>query len=310
MATVKVLDHGHVELVDVMGGDAEIVAAARVSISGEGVRPVSEDRALIRYLLRHRHTTPFEMVVFKFRVKAPIFVFRQWHRHRMASINEMSARYSEMPEQFYVPQHEHVAFQATQNKQGRAETVPYALAGHFQDAVCRGAAAAFHDYHTFIGRAEAADIANHDCFDGDDAATLKGGGGIARELARINLPLGTYSEMIWKIDLHNLLHFLRLRLDEHAQYEIRAYAEVIAEMVQKYCPLAYEAFVDYQLQAVTLSLHEQLALRAVVGQLIGETGQQTAVAAIIDAAMAAVDWPTKRERDEAWAKFGTLLEWR
>ena len=233
----RVLDHGFVRLIDYMGGDESIVQAARVSY-GKGTKKVSEDRGLIRYLLRHRHTTPFEMVEFKFHVKLPIFVARQWIRHRTANVNEYSGRYSVMKEEFYIPPEEEIRFQSAVNKQGRAEEeVPPELKRRFVE---------------FLRKIQADSYAEY-------AALVEAG--LARELARGGLPLSLYTEWYWKIDLHNLFHFLGLRLDRHAQQEIRAYAAVMAEMVQAVCPLAYEAFLDYQLQAVHFTGPELAILR-------------------------------------------------
>jgi thymidylate synthase (FAD) len=232
----EVLDHGYVELVDVMGNDQAIVEAARQSIAGANVRPVSEDRGLIRYLMRNRHTTPFEMVELKFRAKMPIFVARQWVRHRTASINEMSARYSELPEEYYVPRQENIKLQATKNKQGRASEEMGNSASH-RHAFAVGATASFADYQCRLDE------------------------GMARELARINLPLSAYTEWYWKIDLHNLFGFLSLRMHEHSQYEIRVYAEAMAEMVKPIVPLAWEAFEDYRLGGMFLSRCDIEALK-------------------------------------------------
>lgn len=232
----EVLDHGFVELVDVMGDDQAIVDAARISVSGENVKSVQSNEALIRYLMRHSHTTPFEMVEFKFRVAMPIFVARQWVRHRTASINELSARYSELPATFYVPKSEHVQKQADKNKQGRAEEL------------IDGAESWTRGYQE-----EAAE--SFGCY--KDRLNA----GIARELARINLPLSAYTAWIWKIDLHNLFHFLRLRLHPHAQMEIRVYAEAMAAMVKEKVPMAFEAFEDFRLNALTLTGPEVAAIR-------------------------------------------------
>jgi thymidylate synthase (FAD) len=233
---LPVLDHGFVRLVDYMGSDAAIVQAARVSY-GEGTKKVSEDRALIRYLMRQGHTSPFEMVEFKFHVKLPIFVARQWIRHRTASVNEYSGRYSVMKEEFYIPEAKDIRFQSTVNKQGRAEEeVPDELKQHFIDFLKSTHAASYKEYQHLVDE------------------------GLARELARIGLPLSLYTEWYWKIDLHNLFHFLRLRLDPHAQHEIRQYAKIMADMVKIVCPLAYEAFEDYILNSVTFSAPELKAL--------------------------------------------------
>ncbi len=239
----KVLDHGFVRLVDYMGGDAAIVQAARVSY-GEGTKKVSEDRGLIRYLMRQRHTSPFEMVEFKFHVKLPIFVARQWIRHRTANVNEYSGRYSVMKEEFYVPEPKDIRFQSAVNKQGRAEEeVPDELKQRFIGFLKRTHAASYEEYQRLVE------------------------GGLARELARIGLPLSLYTEWYWKIDLRNLFHFLRLRLDPHAQQEIREYAKVMAEIVKVTCPLAYEAFEDYILNAVTFSAPELKVLGEHLTQL-------------------------------------------
>ncbi len=236
----KVLDHGFVRLVDYMGSDAAIVQAARVSY-GKGTRKVSEDRGLIRYLMRHRHTSPFEMVEFKFHVKLPIFVARQWIRHRTANVNEYSGRYSVMKEEFYLPDSEDIRYQSEVNKQGRSEDeVPAELREKLLDILRDSQKHAYEHYEQFVDE------------------------GLARELARINLPLSLYTEWYWKIDLHNLLHFLNLRLDRHAQLEIRKYAEVMADMVRVVCPVAWEAFEDYVLNAAHFSGPEKAVLQQVL----------------------------------------------
>ena len=221
----KVLDHGFVRLIDYMGSDESIVQAARVSY-GKGTKKVSEDRGLIRYLMRHKHTTPFEMVEFKFHIKLPIFVARQWIRHRTANVNEYSGRYSVMKEEFYLPEPEDIAYQSKSNRQGRDDTaLPDEVKNEFRSHAESTQKELYEHYLKFIDQ------------------------GVARELSRINLPLSLYTEWYWKIDLHNLFHFLRLRMDAHAQQEIRAFADVMAEMVRKVCPVAYEAFEDYSLYA-------------------------------------------------------------
>lgn len=224
-----VLDHGFVRLVDYMGSDDAIVQAARVSY-GAGTKAVSEDRGLIRYLMRHRHTTPFEMVEFKFHVKLPIFVARQWIRHRTANVNELSGRYSLMSDEFHIPTVEDLGLQSKSNKQGRSnKDVPEDLAREFLEYLASSQKEVYANYEKFV---EA---------------------GLARELSRITLPLALYTEWYWKIDLHNLFHFLRLRLDTHAQKEIRVYAEVMADMVKAVCPVAFEAFEDYSINAEMFS---------------------------------------------------------
>jgi thymidylate synthase (FAD) len=216
-------------MIDYMGGDEAIVQAARVSY-GEGTKKVLEDRGLIRYLMRHRHTTPFEMVEFKFHVKLPIFVARQWIRHRSANVNEYSGRYSIMKEEFYLPEPDDIQRQSERNKQGRSEQqVSPELQKQFIDYLNGTQKESYEKYLEFVEQ------------------------GIARELSRINLPLSLYTEWYWKIDLHNLFHFLKLRLDEHAQMEIREFAKVMSEMVRAVCPMAWEAFRDYSLTGETFS---------------------------------------------------------
>ena len=234
-----VLAHGYVVLVDYMGNDAAIVQAARVSY-GRGTKSVRDDRGLIRYLMRHRHTTPFEMVEFKFLVRLPIYVARQWVRHRTASLNEYSARYSVIPDEFDLPPVDDIREQSTVNRQGRGEALPPAVAEEFQKNLDRVSRTA---YAVYTHALEA---------------------GVARETARLVLPLAYYTEWYWKIDLHNLFHFLSLRLDPHAQEEIRRYAAVIAAIVKVVCPVAYEAFEDFTLDAMTLSRREEKALRALL----------------------------------------------
>jgi len=239
----RVLNHGFVRLVDVMGDDAAIVQAARTSY-GAGTKTVSEDRDLIRYLMRNNHTSPFEMVEFKFHIKLPIFVARQWIRHRTANVNEYSGRYSEMRDEFYVPSPSDVKKQSINNKQGRSEEeLSSDITDKFIEELTSSQTAQFNEYKKNL----------------DD--------GIARELARIKLPLSVYTEWYWKIDLHNLLHFLKLRLDEHAQYEIRVYANIISDIVKSITPLAYEAFEDYRLESVVFSKKEKIAMAKILSKI-------------------------------------------
>lgn len=235
-AEFKCLNSGFVRLVDYMGGDEAIVQAARVSY-GKGTKSVNEDRGLIRYLMRHLHTTPFEMVELKFHVKLPIFVARQWIRHRTANVNEYSGRYSVMKDEFYVPEHAAIHYQSLRNKQGRREDdVPPELRGRVLDILTGSQQQMYKEYEQML--------------ESD----------IARELARINLPLSLYTEWYWKIDLHNLFHFLRLRIDPHAQYEIRVYGEAMAEITKKVAPMAWEAFEDYILKSERFSRLELAVL--------------------------------------------------
>jgi thymidylate synthase (FAD) len=252
---IPVLDHGFVRVIDYMGDDGAIVQAARVSY-GRGTRQVSEDAGLIRYLMRHRHTTPFEMCEIKYHVKLPIFVARQWIRHRTANVNEYSARYSILDREFYIPAPEHLATQSTANRQGRGEVLAGAEAERVL-AILREDAARCHDHYAWmLNEGERRDPDRQ---------------GLARELARMTLTLNTYTQWYWKTDLHNLLHFLALRADAHAQYEIRAYAEAMLKTVRAWVPLAYAAFLDYRLGAVTLSAPMLAVVRRM---LAGERVQQ------------------------------------
>ena len=243
---LPVLDQGFVRVIDYMGDDAAIVQAARVSY-GRGTRKVSDDRGLINYLMRHRHTSPFEMCEIKLHVKLPIFVARQWIRHRTASVNEYSARYSILDDGSYMPEPHELAVQAKTNRQGRGETVDEAHAGEILDRLAGNAARNAEDYRWLLNAGEDAENGNA----GEDAEN--GRPGLSRELARMVLPLSSYTQWYWKTDLHNLLHFLGLRADPHAQYEIRVYAERLMEVVRKWVPLTAAAFEDYRLNAATLS---------------------------------------------------------
>lgn len=253
-----VLAHGFVALVDYMGNDAAIVQAARVSY-GQGTRSVRDDRGLIRYLLRHRHTTPFEMVELKFLVRLPIYVARQWVRHRTASLNEYSARYSVVPDEFDLPAPDAVRRQSTRNRQGRGEPLPTETVERFRSDLDGVSRAAYDAYRRAL-----------------DA-------GVARETARMVLPLAYYTEWYWKIDLHNLFRFLSLRLDPHAQEEIRLYAAQLATIAAVVCPVACEAFEEYTVAGLSLSRREQRALAALLG------------GATPEAACAAAELPLTRE---------------
>ena len=235
-----VLDHGFVRVVDYMGDDAAVVQAARVSY-GRGTRQVSRDAGLIRYLMRHWHTTPFEMCEIKLHVKLPIFVARQWIRHRTANVNEYSARYSILDREFYLPAPDQVAGQSAVNRQGRAAAMDAETAVRVIDLLRTDAERCFQDYLYLLNADE------------DGAPVDPDRPGLARELARMTLTLNTYTQWYWKTDLHNLMHFLRLRIDPHAQYEIRAYAEVIAGILDRWVPICAEAFRDYRLEAAQIS---------------------------------------------------------
>ncbi|WP_439597358.1 FAD-dependent thymidylate synthase [Falsiroseomonas sp.] len=235
-----VLDHGFVRVVDYMGDDAAIVQAARVSY-GRGTRAVTEDRGLIRYLMRHRHSTPFEMCEIKYHVKLPIFVARQWIRHRTANVNEYSARYSILDREFYIPAPEHLAAQSAINRQGRGAVLEGDQAARVLDLLREDATRNYDHYLDMLNEDEQGQPID------------PGRAGLARELARMNLTLNAYTQWYWKTDLHNLFHFLSLRADAHAQYEIRVYAEAMMASAEAWVPIAAQAFRDYRLGAVTFS---------------------------------------------------------
>ncbi len=241
-----VLDHGFVRVIDYMGDDSAIVQAARVSY-GAGTKHVSGDAGLINYLMRHWHSTPFEMCELKLHVKLPVFIARHWLRHRTANVNEYSARYSILDREFYIPEPDALAAQSKVNNQGRGEV----LSGEEAERVMRilkdDSAQAYDNYEAMLSQ--------------------DGQAGLARELARVNLPINVYTQMYWKVDLHNLFHFLRLRGDKHAQYEIRVYADLICEIAKDWVPLAYAAFEDYRLGGAALS---GKAVDAVKRMLAGE----------------------------------------
>ncbi|MGC1429779.1 MAG: FAD-dependent thymidylate synthase [Albidovulum sp.] len=228
----EVLDHGLVRVIDYMGDDAAITQAARVSY-GRGTKAVQNDEGLIRYLMRHWHSTPFEMCEVKFHIKLPVFVARQWIRHRTANVNEYSARYSILDREFYIPAPEHLAAQSTVNNQGRGAMLQGEEAARVLDILREDAMRSYDHY--------------------EDMLSQDGQQGLARELARMNLPANVYTQWYWKVDLHNLFHFLRLRADAHAQYEIRVYAELMCQIVRDWVPLSYGAFEDYRLGGATLS---------------------------------------------------------
>ena len=237
---VSVLDHGFVRTIDYMGDDAAVVQAARVSY-GKGTKKVSDDAGLINYLLRHRHTTPFEMCEIKFHIKVPIFIARQWIRHRTANINEYSARYSVLDREFYIPSMDQLASQSAQNHQGRGDVLDGAEANEVLQILKEDSLRNYDHYVEMLNE------------DPDGNKIDKTRNGLARELARMNLTLNAYTQWYWKIDLHNLLHFLSLRADAHAQYEIRVYADAMLETVKRWVPITYEAFQQYRVGGVNLS---------------------------------------------------------
>jgi thymidylate synthase (FAD) len=248
---IPVLDHGFVRVVDYMGDDAAVVQAARVSY-GRGTRKTTEDEGLIRYLMRHYHSTPFEMCEIKYHVKLPIFVARQWIRHRTANVNEYSARYSIMDKDFYIPSPENLATQSADNRQGRGAVLDGDTAAQVLALLRADAEQTYGHYEEMLDET---------------------GIGLARELARMNLTLNTYTQWYWKTDLHNLFSFLRLRADSHAQYEIRVYAEAMLKTVEAWVPLCYGAFKDYRLGAVTFSA-KMLAVvkKMLAGEAVDQAG--------------------------------------
>jgi thymidylate synthase (FAD) len=262
-----VLDHGFIRVIDYMGDDSAIVQAARVSY-GAGTKHVQNDEGLIRYLMRHWHSTPFEMCEIKLHVKLPVFVARQWIRHRTANVNEYSARYSILDREFYIPDPSQLAAQSTVNNQGRGEVLSGEESARVLAMLKSDAAQMYDHYEAMLSQ--------------------EGQQGLARELARMNLPMNIYTQWYWKVDLHNLFHFLRLRADPHAQYEIRVYAEAIAACVRDWVPLAYAAFEDYRMGGVTLS---SKAIAVLKRRLAGETVTQEA------SGMSKGEW---REFVEVW----------
>jgi len=272
---IKCLDKGFIRLVDSMGSDAAIVQAARVSY-GKGTTKVNRDKALIRYLLRHRHSTPFEMVELKFHAKMPIFVARQWVRHRTANINEYSLRYSEAQRDFYIPNKEDIHFQSQFNKQGRDEIeVPLELKEKVVKYFEEISEKTFSIYNEM----------NED--------------GIARELARGILPINLYTEWYWKNDLHNIFHFLRLRMDKHAQYEIRVFADAMASFVKKVVPVAYEAFEDYILNGISFSkLEKELLITRFPKRVIDDLKDE-----VIYRIVASLNSDKARSKDELYKLY-------
>ncbi|MGF1475378.1 MAG: FAD-dependent thymidylate synthase [Geminicoccaceae bacterium] len=248
---LPVLDHGFIRVIDYMGDDSAIVQAARVSY-GTGTKAVRNDAGLINYLLRHRHTTPFEMCEIKFHIKLPIFIARQWIRHRTANVNEYSARYSILGDDFYLPDEAEIQAQSQSNRQGRAEPLPPDQASAVRRTMDEHGQRSYQVYQELLGE------------ENENA-------GVARELARAVLPLNTYTQWYWKIDLHNLMHFIALRIDSHAQYEIRAYAERLMEVVEQWVPITAAAFRNHRVEGASLSGAAMSVLRR---RLAGETVDQ------------------------------------
>ncbi len=243
-----VLDHGFIRVIDYMGTDESIVQAARVSY-GTGTKKTRNDEGLIRFLMRHRHTTPFEMCEIKVHVKLPLFVARQWIRHRTASVNEYSARYSKLDNEFYIPAPEHLSAQSTTNRQGRGDVLTGTEAAEVLQILKEDSARNYANYERMLTA--------------DDT-----GPGLARELARMNLPANVYTQWYWKIDLHNLLHFILLRNDPHAQFEIQCYAGELERLVKAWAPIAWQAYRDYMRESATLSA---TTIKLIKRRLAGET---------------------------------------
>jgi len=253
---IKVLDHGFVRVVDYMGDDGAVVQAARVSY-GRGTKKVSQDQGLINYLMRHRHTTPFEMCDIKLHIKLPIFVARQWIRHRTASVNEYSARYSILDKEFYIPEPQHLAAQSEINNQGRGKVLVGDEAERVLTLLKQDSLQAHSHYQEMLNL----DESGHTIDDGRS--------GLARELARMNLPVNYYTQWYWKINLHNLMHFLSLRADSHAQYEIRVYAEAMLDIMRRWVPLSYSAFTEYRQKGAHLSRTGlQVVRRMINGEVV------------------------------------------
>ena len=248
---LPVLDHGFVRVVDYMGDDSSVVQSARVSY-GKGTKKVSTDSGLIKYLMRHWHSTPFEMCEIKYHVKLPIFIARQWIRHRTANVNEYSARYSILDKEFYLPSLENLAAQSQSNRQGRGEVLECEQANKVLDLLKSDAEKTYENYETML----------NERYDGSVIDEKKAG--LARELARMNLTLNTYTQWYWKTDLLNLMNFLRLRADQHAQYEIRAYADIMLDTLKKWVPTTYEAFMDYRVGGTEVSAKGKIILQKLI----------------------------------------------
>ena len=285
---IPVLDHGFVYLVDYMGNDSSVDQAARVSY-GTGTRKVNETRELIRYLYRHEHTGPFEMVEFKFHAKMPIFVARQWVRHRTASINEQSARYSILDKEFFIPEPDVIATQSKTNRQGRGEVIDPAQAEYVRQLIIEDASRNYEHYEYMLND------------NGKGKPVDPGRAMIAKELSRIDLNLNFYTQWYWKTDLHNLLHFLHLRVDPHAQYEIRVYAEAMSEITKDVVPISWEAFEDYKLHSVNLSKPDQ----QVLGQILKKSGISLSINELLDI-IEGSGITNKFEKSETLEKFEKL----
>ena len=255
----KALDHGFVRVIDYMGNDSSIVQAARVSY-GKGTKQLNQDKSLINYLLSHRHSTPFEMNEIKFHVKLPIFVARQWIRHRTANVNEYSARYSILDNEFYIPNPKELKPQSKTNNQGRSGDLDENEKKMYMKVLIENSKDSFEKYNFLLNQ--------------DDDEVNQKRQGLTRELSRIVLPLNSYTQWYWKIDLHNFMHFLALRFDEHAQYEIRVYAEIMMNIMKKWVPLTYEAFLKNRLDSLVLSSE---AIEFIKNKLHGKSNKETKI---------------------------------
>ena len=249
---IPILDHGFIRVIDYMGDDSSIVQAARVSY-GKGTKKVSTDSGLIKYLMRHWHSTPFEMCEIKYHVKLPIFIARQWIRHRTANVNEYSARYSILDKEFYLPEPNHLAAQSKNNRQGRGDILQGEQAKKVLELLKGDAERTYDNYEKML----------NERYDG--SIIDENQDGLARELARMNLTLGTYTQWYWKTDLLNLMNFLRLRADHHAQYEIRAYADAMLDTLKKWVPITYDAFLDYRVGGTEVSSKGKEVLKKLIG---------------------------------------------
>jgi len=248
---IPILDHGFVRVVDYMGNDTSIVQAARVSY-GKGTKKVSTDSGLIKYLMRHWHSTPFEMCEIKYHVKLPIFIARQWIRHRTANVNEYSARYSILDKEFYLPETKNLAAQSQNNRQGRGDVLQGEQAKKILNLLKNDAEQTYNNYEMMLNERYDGSVINEKEV------------GLARELARMNLTLNTYTQWYWKTDLLNLMNFLRLRADHHAQYEIRAYAEAMLDTLKKWVPITYDAFMDYRVGGTEVSAKGKIILQKLI----------------------------------------------
>ena len=273
---IPILDHGFIRVVDYMGDDTSIVQAARVSY-GKGTKKVSTDSGLIKYLMRHWHSTPFEMCEIKYHIKLPIFIARQWIRHRTANVNEYSARYSILDKEFYLPDSEHLAAQSQINRQGRGDVLKGEQAKKVLDLLKNDAEQTYKNYEEMLNERYDGTVIN------------EGKTGLARELARMNLTLNTYTQWYWKTDLLNLMNFLRLRADHHAQYEIRTYADAMLDTVKKWVPITYEAFMDYRVGGTEISSKGKIVIQKMI------SGEKIS---IVESGL------SKREWNELMSAFG------